>query len=134
MDKPQDDNGKCDDHPKGCRKVIENGTWCKFDAAECQLLKGRIWQVSVRRFDDKGNLGCKIGITRVLWYDLQLVGNRIGVLGDREKCPDHVLKAPGKLPATVQLHTHCFGVATLYFVDGGNHGMYTRPGPTKTEK
>ena len=134
MDKPQDVNGTCDDHPKGCGKVVENGTWCKVDAAECQLLKGRIWQVSVRRFDYKGNLGCKIGITRVLWYDLQLVGNRIGVLGDREKCPDHVLKAPGKLPATVQLHTHCFGVATLYFVDGGKHGMYTRPGPTKTEK
>ena len=132
MDKPQDDNGKCDDHPKGCGKVIEDGTWCKVDAAECQLLKGRIWQVSVRRFDNNGNLGCKIGITRVLWYDLQLVGNRIGVIRDREKCPDHIVKNPGKLPTTVQLHTHCFGVATLYFVDGGNHGMYMRPG--KREK
>eukprot|EP00956_Cyclotella_meneghiniana_P031821 scaffold85082_cov40-Cyclotella_meneghiniana.AAC.5 len=50
----------------------------------------------------------------------------------KEKCPDYLLAQPGKLPPTVALHTHCFGVATLYFVNGGNHGMYMRPG--KTEK
>ena len=124
MDRPQDDNGKCDLHPKGCGRPIENGTWCKVDAAECQLLKGRIWQVSVRAFDKNGELGCKIGVTRVLWYDLQLVGNRIGVITDRERCPDDM----EELPTTVKLYTHCHGCATLKFVDGGNHGMYQRPG------
>ena len=48
----------------------------------------------------------------------------LGVITDRERCPDDM----EELPTTVKLYTHCHGCATLKFVDGGNHGMYQRPG------
>ena len=116
MDKPQDKNGKCTLHKDGCGIHVKDGVLCKVDARECQLVKGMIWQVSVCMIDSKGIVQCKIGVTRILWYDLKLVGNRIGVIVNRNKIP----KGQVKLPSTTRVNTHCGGCAELRFINGGN--------------
>ena len=116
MDKPQDNNGRCTEHKAGCGVDVNDGCLCKVDARECQLIKGMVWQVSVRRIDSKGIVQCKIGVTRVLWYDLKLVGNRIVVIANRNKFPD----GQKKLPSTTHVNTYCGGCAELVFIDGGN--------------
>eukprot|EP00956_Cyclotella_meneghiniana_P015092 scaffold22873_cov44-Cyclotella_meneghiniana.AAC.4 len=65
---PLDDNMSCNIHPGGCGWALNYGRPVKVDAGECQLIKGRIWNVAVREMsglDEKHNitLGCKIAAT-----------------------------------------------------------------------
>ena len=126
MDRPQEENGKCNKHPKGCGRCVDIGSPCRVDGNECVLLDGKIWQISVRMLDNQGEMSCKIGVTRVLWYNLALVTNRIGVLSNRTYCKDE-MKA---LPATTSLGSHCYGSGTLKFIDGPVQ-EYKRPGNKK---
>lgn len=116
MDCPQDDNAKCKKHLRGCGRVVNLGTCWRVDGNKCELLGGRIWQISVQMFERNGEMPCKIGVTCVLWYNLQLVCNRIGVLvsngigvlTNRSVCKDDQTE----LPMTTTLGSHCHGSAT----------------------
>ena len=124
MDRPLDENAKCVDHPQGCGREVPVGMTCKVDGNECELLGGRIWQISVRDIDGLGKMGCKIGVTRVLGYDLRLVCNRVGVMVEKSDCPDNQVE----LPTTTTLGSHCGGSGKLKFIDGVNNEDYWRPG------
>ena len=108
-----DQNMKCNSHPGGCGWSLEDGDICRVDAGECQLIKGRIWNVAVRAVydpDDKGNiqLGCKVGIVRVLYNQLHLVANRTGTI-------TMLCHGPNKKSNTQNLQNMCGGTARLVF-------------------
>eukprot|EP00956_Cyclotella_meneghiniana_P020516 scaffold36341_cov43-Cyclotella_meneghiniana.AAC.2 len=110
---PLDDNMHCNIHPGGCGWALNYGRCCKVDAGECQLIKGRIWNVAVREMsavDDKHNitLGCKIGVVRVLYNQLHLVGNRTGMITS-------ISHKPEKKSNTQNLQNMCGGTAILTF-------------------
>eukprot|EP00956_Cyclotella_meneghiniana_P017956 scaffold29650_cov44-Cyclotella_meneghiniana.AAC.1 len=111
---PLDTNMSCKIHPGGCGWALNYGRPVKVDAGECQLIKGRIWNVAVREFsgvDEKHNvtLGCKVGIVRVLYNQLHLVANRSGII-------THISHKPkDKTSVTINLQNMCCGTAVLTF-------------------
>ena len=109
----QDENMKCKQHTGGCGWDLSEGDICRVDAGECQLIKGRIWNVAVRALydpDEKGNiqLGCKVGIVRVLYNQLHLVANRTGTIS-------MLCHGPNKKSCTQNLQNMCGGTARLVF-------------------
>ena len=108
-----DKNMSCNIHPGGCGWALNYGRPVMVDAGECQLIKGRIWNVAVREMsavDDKHNitLGCKIGIVRVLYNQLHLVGNRTGMITS-------ISHKPEKKSNTQNLQNACGGTAIMTF-------------------
>eukprot|EP00956_Cyclotella_meneghiniana_P036904 scaffold132185_cov61-Cyclotella_meneghiniana.AAC.1 len=113
ISQPQDENMKCNRHPGGCGWDLAENDICRVDAGECQLIKGRIWNVAVRALydaDEKGNiqLGCKVGIVRVLYNQLHLVANRTGTI-------TMLCHGPNKKSSTINLQNMCGGTARLVF-------------------
>lgn len=110
---PLDDNMSCVIHQKGCGQHLKLNDLCKVDAGECQLIKGRLWNVAVRHVGDPDNknnmqLGCKVGIVRVMYDQLHLGGNRFGIISMIAHCPN-------KNSTTQNLQNMCYGTATLVF-------------------
>jgi hypothetical protein len=54
------------------------------DAGECIFFRC-IWFVSVRRLDEHGNRGCKVGYVKVIADSMPLVGNRVGIVKSMHK-------------------------------------------------
>ena len=65
-------------HDVGCGNYLEVGDIVKVDAMDCILLNAMIWAVGVRKYDNKGGFGCKVGYMKCLVDQLNLFGNRIG--------------------------------------------------------
>lgn len=112
---PLDDNMRCGEHRDGCGRQLVEGDICKVDAGECQLIKGRVWNVAVKWVDppdEKDNIktSCKVGIVRVMYDQLHLVGNRHGMIST-------VAQGPVKNSTTQNLQNMCRGVAKLVFLN-----------------
>lgn len=69
----------CSFHTNGCGLSLKIGDVLFVDAGECIFFRC-IWFISVRRLDEHGNRGCKVGYVKVLVNSVALVGNRIGVV------------------------------------------------------
>lgn len=113
INKPIDDNMRCEHHPNGCGFDLKHGENCIVDAGECQLVMGRVWNVAVRaRVVGKDGLrmDCKVGIVRCRFDQLHLIGNRSGIITKMEPS-NH-----GKT-TTQSLRSTCHGYAVLTFTD-----------------
>jgi hypothetical protein len=60
------------------------------DAGECIFFRC-IWFVSVRRLDEHGNRGCKVGYVKVIADSIHLVENRVGVVKSMHKCRGDII-------------------------------------------
>lgn len=76
---PIDASLKCDVHPDGCGGSVQCGRKVYADAQHCMYYRG-LWFIGVRYIDSEGRRTCKIGYIKVPATQLNLVGNRIGVI------------------------------------------------------
>jgi hypothetical protein len=75
---------KCSFHTQGCGLSLKIGDILFVDAGECIFFRC-IWFVSVRRLDEHGNRGCKVGYVKVIADSVPLVGNRVGIVKSMHK-------------------------------------------------
>ena len=75
---------KCSFHTRGCGLSLKIGDILLVDAGESIFFRC-IWFVSVRRLDEHGNRGCKVGYVKVIADRIPLVGNRVGIVKSMHK-------------------------------------------------
>lgn len=75
---------KCSFHTHGCGLSLKIGDILLVDAGESIFFRC-IWFVSVRRLDEHGNRGCKVGYVKVIADRIPLVGNRVGIVKSMHK-------------------------------------------------
>ena len=145
---------KCRDHTEGCGLTLKIGDLLYVDAGECIYFKG-IWFVSVRRLDEHGNRGCKVGYVKVIADRIDLVRNRLGIVKSmhkhncdvltnytsraitRKQLPPRTTRDNGEKNGITQELAYCAGdYALITLLDGGVPAYRpnpSRPGPPTSD-
>ena len=103
-------------HRVGCGNYLKVGDSVKVDAMDCILLNAMIWAVGVRKYDNKGGFGCKVGYMKCLVDQLNLFGNRIGRVVSKNA--DIPMYSTQKNDEAVWMGKSCHGMAEVWFLDG----------------
>ena len=137
--KPLDANTKCSIHKTGCGRALRLGSLVKIDAYEMQNVDGSVIYTSARLINSEGRRTCKVGVVKTFFDQVELVGNRVGVVteiayytkegtkvmednqnGRRVMGVQKNSKGEGaKSKGTIDLARNCHGYATVTFIDGG---------------
>jgi hypothetical protein len=71
----------CSEHAHGCGKTLECGEMLFVDGRNIYHVQGGIYYVGVFRFHYGSDRGCKVGVVRVTWDNLDMVVNRAARVG-----------------------------------------------------
>ena len=84
---------KCSFHTRGCGLSLKIGDILLVDAGESIFFRC-IWFVSVRRLDEHGNRGCKVGYVKYttieFWYSIPTIIILIGIQSGHNYCRNTV--------------------------------------------
>jgi hypothetical protein len=109
----------CDKHPTGCGRSLRENNIVKVDTSHCLLLHNCIWAVPVKVWHGSG-FGCVVGFVKVLFDQLDLVGNRVAIV-KRINFDDFMYQTQAANHA-VWIGKKCHGVVEAYFLDGVHAG------------
>jgi hypothetical protein len=109
----------CDKHKTGCGRSLRVNNIVKVDTSHCLLLHNCIWVVPVKVWHGSG-FGCVVGFVKVLFDQLDLVGNRVAVV-KRINFDDFMYQTQAANHA-VWIGKKCHGVVEAYFLDGVHAG------------
>jgi hypothetical protein len=109
----------CKKHPYGCGRSLRVSNIVKVDTSHCLLLNNIIWVVPVKVWNGAG-FGCIVGFVKVIFDQLDLVGNRLAVV-KRINFDDFNYETQAAAAAP-WIGKCCHGVVEAFFLDGVHAG------------